>query len=140
MLNTEFKPDVLNDTRWTKVEKAYITASKYFTLFSAKDLEGLDEMFDSKATLRDWDIEAFGKSNIFIAMKDVFDSVESIEVNPIEMGCWANMELRNEEGDEPIRIVAELEITIDKTEKISVVDIIEFTNDYKIRGIKAFKG
>jgi hypothetical protein len=107
-------------------------AEKYFRLFSEKDLEALDELFDAKATLRDWEIEAIGKPNVFIAMKEIFDSVESIQVNPINIGSW-------QEPGKPMTVIAELDITTN-IERLTVVDIIEFTDEGKILGIRAFKG
>jgi len=105
-------------------------AKQYFRLFSEKNLEGLDEMFDDQATLRDWEIEAEGKANVFIAMKEIFDSVETINVEPVNMGT---------ESERPETVIAELEITTNE-EKIQVVDIIDFTNEGKVKNIRAFKG
>ena len=103
-------------------------AEKYFKLFSDKDLDALEPLFDERATLRDWEIEAEGKSDVFAAMKNIFDSVESIQVDPLRTYIWENT------------VVAELDITVNNTEKLAVVDIIDFTNEGKIFGIRAFKG
>jgi hypothetical protein len=105
-------------------------AEKYFKLFSAKDLDALDPLFDGRATLRDWEIQAEGKSNVFVAMKEIFDSVESIKVNPINMVSTVS----------PPQVIAELDIIVNNTEKLAVVDIIDFTDEGKILGIRAFKG
>jgi hypothetical protein len=51
-------------------------AKEYFRLFSEKDLNGLSDVFDDEATLRDWNIEAEGKANVFLAMKAIFDAVD----------------------------------------------------------------
>jgi len=110
-------------------------AEKYFRLFSEKDLEGLDELFDANATLRDWEIEAIGKPNVFIAMKEIFDSVESINVQPVNMGIF----VAGFTG-KPYTVVAELDIVTNGLERLAVVDIIEFTDEGKILGIRAFKG
>jgi|2_EtaG_2_1085320.scaffolds.fasta_scaffold22354_3 ketosteroid isomerase-like protein len=110
-------------------------AEKYFKLFSEKDLEGLDELFDADATLRDWEIEAIGKPNVFIAMKEIFDSVESINVQPVNMGSF----VAGFTG-KPVTVVAELDIVTNGLERLAVVDIIEFTDEGKILGIRAFKG
>tara|TARA_R100000742_G_C4220050_1_gene44055 strand:- start:232 stop:585 length:354 start_codon:yes stop_codon:yes gene_type:complete len=109
-------------------------ATEYFRLFSEKNLEGLDKMFDEKATLRDWSIEAEGKINVFIAMKQIFDSVERIAIKVINM--W-------QDENKPNTLVAEIDIISgndEKAEEITVVDIIEFNNEGKIRAIRAFKG
>ena len=103
-------------------------AEKYFKLFSEKDLDALDPLFDERATLRDWEIEAEGKSDVFAAMKNIFDSVESIQVDPLRTYVWENT------------VVAELDITVNNSEKLAVVDIIDFTDEGKIFGIRAFKG
>ena len=111
-------------------------AEKYFRLFSEKDLEGLDELFDANATLRDWEIEAIGKANVFIAMKEIFDSVESINVQPVNMGSWRY----TQETGKPMTVVAELDIVTNGLERLAVVDIIDFTDEGKILSIRAFKG
>ena len=103
-------------------------AEKYFKLFSDKDLDALEPLFDERATLRDWEIEAEGKSDVFAAMKNIFDSVESIQVAPLRTYVWENT------------VVAELDITVNNSEKLAVVDIIDFTDEGKIFGIRAFKG
>jgi len=103
-------------------------AEKYFKLFSDKDLDALEPLFDERATLRDWEIEAEGKSDVFAAMKNIFDSVESIQVDPLRTYVWENT------------VVAELDITVNNSEKLAVVDIIDFTDEGKIFGIRAFKG
>ena len=103
-------------------------AEKYFKLFSEKDLDGLDPLFDGRATIRDWEIQAEGKSNVFTAMKDIFDSVESVQIDPLRIYVWENT------------VVAELDITVNASEKLAVVDIIDFTDEGKILGIRAFKG
>ena len=103
-------------------------AEKYFKLCSDKDLDALEPLFDERATLRDWEIEAEGKSDVFAAMKNIFDSVESIQVDPLRTYIWENT------------VVAELDITVNNSEKLAVVDIIDFTDEGKIFGIRAFKG
>jgi hypothetical protein len=89
-------------------------------------------MFDEEASLRDWEIEAHDRVNVLTAMRETFESVESIQVNVIDI-----YELRYEK-----KIIAELEIVIDGNteESISVVDIIKFSDKEKILSIKAFKG
>jgi|TARA_B110001454_G_C12364426_1_gene285666 hypothetical protein len=119
-------------------------AEKYFRLFSAKDLDALDSLFDDNATLRDWETQAKGKPDVLAAMKNIFDSVESIKVSPV------NMVLATDETS-PLTVIAELDIVVNKelrstefdgtdNERLAVVDIIDFTDEGKILGIRAFKG
>ena len=114
-------------------------AEKYFRLFSAKDLDALDSLFDDNATLRDWETQAKGKPDVLAAMKNIFDSVESIKVSPV------NMVLATDETS-PLTVIAELDIVVNKelrstefdgtdNERLAVVDIIDFTDEGKILGI-----
>jgi hypothetical protein len=107
-------------------------ALKYFRLFSEKNIDKLFYLFDEEASLRDWELEARDRVNVLTAMKETFDSVESIQVNVIDIH-----ELIYEK-----KVIAELEIIIDgNTEQsLSVVDIIKFSDEKKILDIKAFKG
>jgi hypothetical protein len=107
-------------------------ALKYFRLFSEKNIDKLFHLFDEEASLRDWELEARDRVNVLTAMRETFDSVESIQVNVIDIH-----ELIYEK-----KVIAELEIIIDgNTEQsLSVVDIIKFSDEKKILDIKAFKG
>ena len=107
-------------------------ALKYFRLFSEKNIDKLFYLFDEEASLRDWELEARDRVNVLTAMRETFDSVESIQVNVIDIH-----ELIYEK-----KVIAELEIIIDgNTEQsLSVVDIIKFSDEKKILDIKAFKG
>ena len=100
----------------------------YFKVFSKKKIDELSELFSDDITLRDWENNASGKSEVLNVNKKIFNNLESISVVPINL-------YQNEN-----KIIAELEIIINGKEKILVVDIISFNNDGKIKSIKAFKG
>ena len=108
-------------------------AEKYFELFSNKELNALSEMWDDNITLRDWEIEASGRENVFMAIHEAFNSVESIKAIPINFGTW-------QEYGKPATVIAELDLIINESERICVVDIIDFTDEGKIKSIRAFKG
>ena len=103
-------------------------AEKYFQLFSEKNIDKLFHLFDSEASLKDWETEAHGRVKVLTAMRNIFDSVESIQVDPIRIYVWENT------------VVAELDITVNNSEKLAVVDMIDFTEEGKILRIRAFKG
>jgi len=116
-------------------------ALKYFRLFSDKNIDALFHMFDEEVSLRDWEIEVQGRVNVLTAMRETFESVESIQVDIINI-----YELTYEK-----KVVAELDIAINKkvrstefdvtdNERLAVVDIIKFSDEEKILAIKAFKG
>ena len=103
-------------------------AEKYFQLFSEKNIDKLFHFFDSEASLKDWEIEAHGRVDVLTAMRNIFESVDTIQVDPLRIYVWENT------------VVAELDITVNNSEKLAVVDIIDFTDEGKIFGIRAFKG
>ena len=100
----------------------------YFKVFSKKKIDELSELFSDDITLRDWENNTSGKTEVLNVNKKIFNNLESISVVPINL-------YQNEN-----KIIAELEIIINGKEKILVVDIISFNNDGKIKSIKAFKG
>ena len=103
-------------------------AIKYFKLFSNKDIYGLIEMFDKNVTLRDWEIHSEGIDSVTKSIKEIFNKVDSLTIYPKIISVEINT------------IFAEIEIQINKTEILKVVDILEFTDSGKITAIRAFKG
>jgi limonene-1,2-epoxide hydrolase len=103
-------------------------AIKYFNAFESKDLSTLRELFDNDVTLRDWDVEATGVDSVIAAATKIFNSVEFISVQVINIFHDGNF------------VVSELIITINKTESVRVVDILEINSLYKICSIRAYKG
>lgn len=101
---------------------------EYFDLFSNKDIEKLKEMFDSSINLRDWEINAKGIEEVIKANLNIFNSVDTIKVNPILI------------VEQDQYIFAELDIVVNDKESLKVVDIIEFNEKSKITNIRAFKG
>ena len=100
----------------------------YFKVFSKKKIDELSKLFSDDITLRDWENNTSGKTEVLNVNKKILNNVESINVVPVNL-------YKNEN-----KIIAELEIIINCKEKIFVVDIISFNNDGKIKSIKAFKG
>ena len=92
-------------------------AIQYFKDFSNKNIKTLKEHFSEDITLQDWEINAKGMNEVIEANKKIFDEVESIKVNPIQI-------INNENF-----LAAQLEITINGKELIHVVDIIKFNEN-----------
>jgi len=101
---------------------------KYFNTFSNKDVDGLRELFSCDVSLRDWEISASGIEEVINANQKIFDSLDTISVVPIEICQTGNI------------TASEMEIHINNSESIKVVDIIEFNSDCKICAIRAYKG
>ena len=85
-------------------------------------------MFSIDVSLRDWEIEATGIDNVIAANTKIFNSVETIVINPLSI------------YQEQQTVIAEIEIIINDTEKILVADILEFDDTNKIKFIRAYKG
>jgi len=103
-------------------------ALNYFYRFSNKDIQSLKTMFDSRITLKDWNINAQGMAEVINANQDIFDQVSSIRVTPRAL------------YEQHQTVVAELEIVVDDREHLAVVDVITFNEKGLITGIRAYKG
>ena len=102
-------------------------AKQYFDFFSKKDIQNLKNIFSENIILKDWEIEATGINDVVEANKKIFNSVESIIVNP-----------KNIYQDNFV-LICEIDIIINKTEKLKVIDILKFNENLKIEEISAFK-
>ena len=109
----------------SNIEKSKI----YFENFSKKDLSGLKKIFSKNVRLKDWEIEEEGIDNVLKANKNIFDTVNSIEVTPTKIYIDKNV------------VIAQLIIDINKNEnRLHVLDIIEFDSSGMISSIRAYKG
>ena len=102
-------------------------AEKYFELFSDKNSREIADMLSEEVTLTDWDISCSGKIEVMNAVQRIFESVNTITAEPIKIYC-----------DQAI-VIAELNIVVNETESLSVVDVIEYNQNNKIVSIRAYK-
>ena len=103
-------------------------ALRYFQAFASKDVNSLRAMFAPDVSLRDWDICLEGVEAVILANSKIFNAVETIVVNPVNIFSDGKV------------VLAELSIIVDHGEPIRVVDILEFTENGKIHAIRAYKG
>ena len=103
-------------------------AKHYFQSFEDMDLEEVSNMFADNVTLKDWNIYADGKVAVVAANKSIFDSVQKLEVNVVELYIYETT------------AIAELLIYADDADALPVVDIIKFDSDQKIKSIVAYRG
>jgi hypothetical protein len=78
-------------------------------------------------TDRDWEQSAIGKVDVVTANQKLFQSVTSIQVDPVQIYQDENT------------VVAELIVTINSEIRLLVTDVITFTGD-KISSVRAYKG
>jgi ketosteroid isomerase-like protein len=98
---------------------------KYFTAFSEKRIDILEEMFTDDVELIDWDNHAQGKDAVLLANIAIFDTVKNIEIYIDQI------------GDGSDTVFAEIKVIVDGT-TLNVVDVITFENN-KIKKIRAYK-
>mgnify|MGYP001418771459 FL=1 len=100
---------------------------EYFKFFSNKDILSLEKLFAEDIKLVDWETYAKGKDEVIKANKKIFDQVDTlqIEVNNLYIN-----------GQTAICLI---DILINKSEKLKVIDLIRFNNDNKITLISAYK-
>jgi hypothetical protein len=103
--------------------------SDYFEYFSEKNILALSNMFADNVKLKDWEISAEGKNQVIQTNLNIFNSVETIKVTLNEI--YKN-ELKN-------NFSCVIDIKINNSEVIKVIDIICFNEDNKIESISAYK-
>ncbi len=102
-------------------------AKKYFEFFSNKDIQNLKNLFSENIILKDWEIEANGIKSVLEANQNIFNSVDSIVVS-----------LRNIYQDKLV-LICVIDLVINNTQKLKVIDILKFNSSKKIEEILAFK-
>lgn len=106
------------------------TVLEYFSGFYTKNIDKVSENLAEGVILYDWNVKAIGKENVSDVIKDIFSSVESIMITPINLHIDDNT------------VVARIEIQVDGEEILRVVDVIDLRNKngkWEIIKIDAYK-
>lgn len=101
---------------------------EYLEKYAEKDINAIAAMFSDTIVLRDWKIRVAGKQRALQETQKNFDAVSSLNIVILE-----TYENKN-------TVAAELEIIIDNSETLYVVDVITFNDKGKITSIKAYLG
>lgn len=104
------------------------TLDKYFESFSNKDVDTLATMFADDVVLTDWSIFAGGKYAVVSKNQNIFDAIDTIQVTPLTY-------YSNSDNSYAVRI----NILIDGTNKLEVIDVIKFDDNGLINYIEAYK-
>ena len=110
------------------MENLKLLTLKYIKLFETKNLIGLREILDNDVSLRDWEINLEGIESVLNFNSKLFRAIELIKINLLNIATEGRF------------VFVEMEIYLDKEEKIKVIDLIEFSKKNKIISIKAYKG
>ena len=102
-------------------------AKEYFNLFELKDIDNLKKLFDKHISLQDLEINVEGLDNVIEKNIEIFTELDDFELTVNQIYLIDNI------------IFAEIDI-ITGDVKMSVLDKIEFNDNYKIQKITAYKG
>jgi limonene-1,2-epoxide hydrolase len=102
-------------------------AMLYVKAFSEKDLASLETMFADNVILTDWEGQVIGRDNVLAFNQVLFKELGNIRIDIDKIAQGHNT------------VILEIKVILDKTTAISVVDVIDFDQDNKIREIRAYK-
>ncbi|MFM1787028.1 MAG: hypothetical protein RL228_978 [Actinomycetota bacterium] len=100
----------------------------FLTAYESKDIVAIAEMFSSDVLLRDWNLEVTGKAEALREFKKNFAAAQSLKIS-------INTIYVSESG-----AAAELEILVNQTELLKVVDVVTFDTSNKITSVVSYKG
>ncbi len=101
---------------------------KFLAAYEAKDLATVSEQFSEDVVVRDWNIEIVGKVNALKTFAKNFEDATSLSIELAQLHTSANS------------VAAEIEITVNSSEVLRVVDVLTFTEDGLIASIVSYKG
>jgi hypothetical protein len=99
----------------------------YFSAFSKKNIEKIAELISEDVVLKDWNIHEIGKADVLEATRQIFSTINKIEVTPI---CFYSI------SETSFAIQIEIRINFNKINR--VIDLIEFDEHAKIKNITAY--
>lgn len=100
----------------------------YLKKYAEKNLASMEQLFAEDIVLRDWKIRVIGKDLALSETRKNFESADSIAIDVLHTHA---------EGD---TVAAELKITVDGSEELYVVDVIQFNSEGRISAIRAYLG
>jgi hypothetical protein len=101
---------------------------KCLAAYQAKDMATIASMFHPNVVLRDWNSEVRGHT---AAVEEFTRNFEQADTLKIEIKSFYQAELS---------AAAELEIIVNGTEVLNVVDVLSFNEEGKILSIVAYRG
>ena len=101
---------------------------RFLDAYAAKDIDAIRTMFSEDIALRDWNLEVIGRDKAISEFEENFRESQSIEIK-------VNAIYLSETGAS-----AEVEILVNQTEKLRVVDVFRFDGNQKIVSLVSYKG
>jgi hypothetical protein len=100
----------------------------FLTAYERKDIDTISRMLAEDVVLRDWNHEVSGLEAAVAEYSKNFRAAESLRIT-------VNQILEAESG-----VAAELEIGVNGSEKLNVVDVFTFNEANEITSVVAYKG
>lgn len=103
-------------------------ARRFVKLYESKDIASISEMFDQQVVLRDWNRVTIGFEAAVAEFQGNFDAADQLKLTIKDLFV-------SDTG-----VAVSLEILVNNSEHLNVVDVIQFNALGKITSIIAFKG
>ena len=115
---------------WFKLSHRNLTslAQEVLAAYQRKDIEYFSKNFSEDVVLRDWNLQVTGRDAAIKEFSKNFRDANSLEIKILQL-------LQSDDS-----VAAQIEILVNQTELLRVVDVITFTEDQSIRSIIAYKG
>jgi len=81
----------------------------------------------SEISLKDWDVNVVGITDVFMSVDNIFNNVNTIKIIPLSLYQDCDT------------VCCQIKIIINNKEELDVVDIISFDKNGFIKSIKAYK-
>ena len=101
---------------------------QFLKAYQDKDISAIAQMFSDDVLLRDWNLEVIGKQAALAEFSKNFESVKTLAIAVLQVYEASN------------NVAAEIEILIDGSETLRVVDIVSFNQDKLVTSIISYKG
>jgi hypothetical protein len=99
----------------------------FLSAYERKDIGTISKMFAEDVVLRDWNLQVAGLDEALAEYSKNFRDADSLSIT-------VNQILESESG-----VAAELEIIVNESKRLSVVDVFTFNKDSKITSVVAYK-
>ncbi|OYQ48950.1 nuclear transport factor 2 family protein [Flavobacterium aurantiibacter] len=100
----------------------------YLQSYQDKNLTAVSELFAEQIVLRDWNLRVVGKAAALNETQKNFEAARSLQIEVLHTYERSNS------------IAAELIITVNDSEVLHVIDVLDFDAQGKIVAIRAYRG
>jgi hypothetical protein len=100
----------------------------FLELYASKDLDSISKLLASSVVLRDWNLQVSGKDATLAQFKKNFEEAQSISISVSNVYTSTS------------GACAELEIVVNQSLSLRVVDVVIFDSDGLLTSIVSYKG